>query len=299
MEKKIKFFIFTFLLLVILPVVLFAQSFNELVSEFAEAHKSKNYSDQVRTLTTILEKYPDKTPELFYKGRGDAYYWLKDYTKSIEDYSIAITIKPDYALAISFRGNAYLNINEYTKAIKDYTTAIVLDPSFEKVYNNRGLAYFKIGEFNKAIEDFTDAIKIKTDFIESYINRGNAYSQSDDFNKAIADFTKAISINSKYSLAYFFRGTTFYYLEDYYKAADDFKSAINIDPEYKIYLSLALTQYALGDMEEAKKYMNEVIKTEPRLTNGMEVLEKLGIEGGSFLDVQKLELEKLFELIKK
>src|SRR5262249_21929950 len=61
-----------------------------------------------------------------------------DYDRAIADYSEAIRLNPQYALAFDNRGNAYWNKADYDRALSDYNEAIRLDPKYASAYYNRG-----------------------------------------------------------------------------------------------------------------------------------------------------------------
>ena len=53
-------------------------------------------------------------------------------------------------------------ISRYDKAISDYTEAIRLNPNDALAYNNRGAAYRRRGNLAKAKADFLMANRLKT-----------------------------------------------------------------------------------------------------------------------------------------
>jgi tetratricopeptide (TPR) repeat protein len=66
------------------------------------------------------------------------FYQTKDYDKAISDFTEAIKLDPNYAIAYFDRGMVYDETKDYDKAISDYTQAIRLDPFNFDAYNNRG-----------------------------------------------------------------------------------------------------------------------------------------------------------------
>src|SRR6516162_1004389 len=68
-------------------------------------------------------------------------------------------------------GVASLGKPDYTKAIGDFTEAIRLDPNFALAYYNRGLAYANKGNYDKAISDYTEAIRLDPNYTQAYTNR--------------------------------------------------------------------------------------------------------------------------------
>jgi len=63
-----------------------------------------------------------------YLHRGDAYFEKEEYDKAGADYTRAIELEPNLAVAYYNRGVAYLRKDKYDEAIADLTKAIELDP---------------------------------------------------------------------------------------------------------------------------------------------------------------------------
>ena len=79
---------------------------------------------------------------------------------AIEDFSAAIALRPDAAMAYGNRGEAYRLQRDYDKAMADEETAIRLDPTLSQGYLNRGAIYAARGDYKRAIEDQTAAIAL-------------------------------------------------------------------------------------------------------------------------------------------
>ena len=118
----------------------------------------------------------------------------EEYEKSIEHYTKAIELKPDYANAYSNRGNVYSARNDYDRAISDFNTAIQLKPNFAEFYSNRGIAYQKKGDNDRAIADHNKAIALRPNLAGAYVNRGVCYKSKGEHNQAIEDYNKAIQL---------------------------------------------------------------------------------------------------------
>lgn len=65
---------------------------------------------------------------------------------AVEEFSKAIGLNPNYAIAYYNRAIAYENIKKCTKAIEDYTRVIQLNPEYKNAYLNRADVYSVIGE---------------------------------------------------------------------------------------------------------------------------------------------------------
>jgi Tfp pilus assembly protein PilF len=105
---------------------------------------------------------------------GNAHYKKMAYDEAIEDYTVAIKLKPDESTYLNSRGNAYYS---------------------------RGVKYSDKKDYDLAITDYTTAIKLKPDNSVYLYNRGNAYYNKEDYDLAIADFEAALRINPDYANA--------------------------------------------------------------------------------------------------
>jgi tetratricopeptide (TPR) repeat protein len=134
---------------------------------------------------------------LIYNNRGNAYAGLGNYRQAIEDYSMAIEIRPGYADAYNNRGNAYNVLGNYRQAIEDLNRAIEIKPILSEAYNNRGGAYIGLGNHRQAIEDCGRAIEIKPGYAEAYINRSIAYARLGNNNLAVNDLKTAAKLGDE------------------------------------------------------------------------------------------------------
>jgi hypothetical protein len=75
---------------------------------------------------------------------------------------------------------------DYDKAISDFTEAIRLDPNLALAYLDRGYAYSHYGNPDKAISDYNDAIRLDPHLALAYFNRGTAYQNQGNLDKAIS-----------------------------------------------------------------------------------------------------------------
>jgi len=58
------------------------------------------------------------------------------------------------------KGVAYCDQGEFDEAIQEFTEAIELDLEYAVAYNNRGFVYMELGEKDKAISDFEKCIEL-------------------------------------------------------------------------------------------------------------------------------------------
>jgi tetratricopeptide (TPR) repeat protein len=167
--------------------------------------------------TNIIKSFGTKTSvgidELLYPGGLRGY--LESLTSSDADKYISL-------------GNECLNKEDYKGAIDNWTQAIKINPNYAIAYFNRGIAHSKLGNNQSAINDYTQAININRNDAEAYNNRGIVRFELGDKQDAIDDWTQAININPNNDLAYNNRGAARYELGNKQGAIDDYQKAADI-----------------------------------------------------------------------
>ena len=182
-----------------------------------------------------------------YHLHGNAKYELGLYHAAIADYTAAIGLKPDYAIAYFNRGVAKADLKQYAAAISDYDMAIRLKPGSADAYHNRGIAKDALGQHFPAISDYDMAIRLKPDYALAYYNRGNAKYYLKQYAAAISDYDMAIRLKPDYAFAYYRRGLAKYILKQYFLAISDYDMAIRLKPDYAFaYLWRGLAKDVLG-----------------------------------------------------
>jgi tetratricopeptide (TPR) repeat protein len=161
-----------------------------------------------------------------YYNNGISKYIAKDYSGSIKDFDIAISIKPKESNYYYYRGLAKKMLKNNLSAIVDFDTAIELSPNSYSFYFNRGLSNLEINKFNESIIDFNVVIQNDTNIKDAYYCRGVARVHLKDYKKAIKDFDSAILLNLKDSYSYYLRGLSKLYLDDKVGACLDFSKAL-------------------------------------------------------------------------
>jgi len=167
-----------------------------------------------------------------------------DYDGAIADYTEAIRLNPNYAMAYNNRGFAYFHKGDYDRAIVDFTQAIRIDPNYAMAYNNRGFAYNRKGDYDRAIANYTQALRIDPNYALAYRNRGISYHNKGDYDLAIADANTSLRIRPNDAYTLHTRGYAYLGKRDYDRAIADFEAALRIDP------NLA---EAKRDIEEARR----------------------------------------------
>ena len=78
---------------------------------------------------------------------------LGDIQGAINDYNIAISLKPDNSSNYHIRGILKRKLGNTQGAISDYNTAISLQPDFAGAYSSRGLTKYSLGDSKNGLTD--------------------------------------------------------------------------------------------------------------------------------------------------
>ena len=105
------------------------------------------------------------------------------------------------ATAYYKRGNAHRNKRQTDRALEDYGVAIRLKPDYVAAFHNRALVYEELDDYPRAIADFDQAISIWPEFVFGIVHRGNAYEAMGKSERAFLDFDRVIGLQPTYAEA--------------------------------------------------------------------------------------------------
>ena len=103
--------------------------------------------------------------------RGMDVFVENNFSESVEEFTKAIDIDPDFALTYASRGAALMKMHRIEESIADFDHAIELDSDYPKTYYLRGLARVEVEDYEGALEDFGNAIDLDPDYGPAYYSR--------------------------------------------------------------------------------------------------------------------------------
>ena len=222
----------------------------------------EQYEEAIADFTQAIRLNPNDA--LAYNNRGLTCAELNDLTGAIADFTQAIRLNPNDALAYNNQGITRAELNDLTGAIADFSEAIRLNPDDAAAYINRGVARQAANDLAGTIEDFTQAISLKPDEALTYLRRGNARQAANDLAGAIADYDVAISLKPDDAFAYCCRGSARKAANDLEGAIADYDKVIELDPEYaSAYYNRGSVRQAANDLEGAIADYDKAIELDP------------------------------------
>jgi len=107
------------------------------------------------------------------------------------------SLRRDEAAGYFRRGNAYFKLQNYERSIQDYTRAIDVFPEYIEAYYNRAIAYKFTENYPKAIEDYSRIIEYAPNFVAAYAGRATLYTALNDHVSTLEDMKMAARLGLK------------------------------------------------------------------------------------------------------
>jgi predicted O-linked N-acetylglucosamine transferase (SPINDLY family) len=92
-------------------------------------------------------------------------------------------------------GIAYFELREFSKSIESYQLAINFRPNYSDAYRNLGAVYSELNNHKAASDSFLEAISIDPQFAEAYFLLGKAQQELKFLDEAIKNYSKALELN--------------------------------------------------------------------------------------------------------
>ena len=125
-----------------------------------------------------------------------------DWKDSRSLFKATLNVSPESPSGHNGMGAVYFHDGDIDRAIAEFTRAIELKSNYAMAYCNRGVAYYNKRDLARAISDFSAAIKLKDDYAEAYHSRALAYFSSQEYLKSWEDVRKleelGYQVNSRF-----------------------------------------------------------------------------------------------------
>lgn len=193
------------------------------------AYRNQGLLDEALTcFSNYIIENPTDTSAYSYIIRGKMQYELGDFDGAVEDYDMALKLKPLEEKYYYYRFIALYEAKQYHKALESVSELIKITPGFYGYYFYKGNVYQDLGHYDSAIYMYNVAIIKNYQNADSYFYRAESYKAKREFKKALEDYNTAIVL--KDSDGYFFsaRGNCKYEMGDKEGACEDWDNAGNL-----------------------------------------------------------------------
>ena len=266
----------------------FAMAYYKLASYAESEHdwkkmiaKAVDYSDKV----SQKEKHYIKALEAEVSG---------NYTETIKELKKLVERYPEEKDALYFLGNYYYNELEYEQALSYYNKIIKIDPLYKLVYNKLAYVYDEIGDFEKSIWAINKYISIAPDEANPYDTRADLYARNGKLDQAIESYKKALEKKPDFMPSHAKLGWMYLFRREYAKAESRYKKLSSSSNKFNRSagrLYLALIPLYQGKFNQALEVLDDGIAADR-----MEQLEGAGKAGKHEMKAAIYEQTKNFEM---
>jgi tetratricopeptide (TPR) repeat protein len=214
----------------------------------------------------------------------------EDYDSQINNVTQELKAKPTSPDLLIKRGDLYFQIHEFDKSIADYTAAIKLDDHADMAYFGRGLSLGRNGEIQKGIKDLSVYIERHPNDSRAYTKRGIRNLWIGDDKNAEKDLSMAIKLNPRNAEAHDDLGVVLARRGQYKEARKHFIACVSNDRTYfKGWHNLAMVRYILGEDKKALDAVNNSLTLVPNQRSPMLLKAKILEDLGRFKEAAKVK----------
>ena len=225
-------------------------------------HSQGQLRQTLQQIEALVQQFPMSV--VLYNIQGAVLQELGQLDLSIEAYSKALAIKPNYTAAYYNMGNALKEQGRLEEAIEAYNKALAIKPDHSDASYNMAYTFQEQGKLEEAIATYKKVLAIKPDYVDAYNNMGNALKEQGKLEEAIAAYNKALAIKPDYVDAYNNMGVA---LKEKWKlgeAIEAYKKALAIKPDYAdVYNNMGNALQEQGSLEEAIEAYNKALAIQP------------------------------------
>ena len=168
---------------------------------FITWEQTEEYDEATTFFSAFIDRHSDSA--LGFDLRAASHWYAGRLQEALADYTRAIELKPNYALALSGRGQVLMECGEFGQALKDLDAAlesldgVEADANWKTqleafIRNGRAATFAGLGEFARALEEFEKSISLWPENAWVYFNRAEAYRHQGDQTNAIENYRLAL-----------------------------------------------------------------------------------------------------------
>ena len=242
---------------------------------------------------------PEAKQAAIYTEKGDSAFEQGSYAEAIENYTIAIKLKPDMADAYFGRGRAYYYDSRAIRASDDFSTAIELGREDADVYYYRGWARIAENGFELAANDFTQALTLDPGMAQAYYARAwTEVNMAQWSQSSILYLYQKFEADSGLPIAYMGEGWKWIRQEQWeLAAAPDLMEAVELEPDMAaVYINIGFAHFKQAEWTRAIANFDAALARDPTLNRGPFPRES-AVEQRSRWDIVIEDYDKVVQIL--
>lgn len=249
-------------------------------------NKMQDYKASVKYLERALKQ--NDTDEQTYSNLGLAYKELKQMASAQKMFEKSLSINSKQPLVLNNLGNVLAGLNEHEKAVYCFDCALRIDGQYIDCLHNMFISLKALNQLDKAMHAVDYVLKLMPNDSRAHNNKGEVFKQKIQYQLAQACFEKAIDIDesiiAKINLA-----SVLKLIGNEQQAKSLLIEVLSQEPENsEANNHLGVLYEQLGDFELAAKYFRLAIEHEPSLASAYYQLSKLKNQGLNNEEINKI-----------
>jgi tetratricopeptide (TPR) repeat protein/tRNA A-37 threonylcarbamoyl transferase component Bud32 len=161
---------------------------------------------------------------------GNALFWQGRHKEAEEAFRAAIRLQPDDAEVRRCLGRALNYQGRHKEAEEAFRAAIRLQPDSAWAHNGLGYALWSQGKHKEAETEYRAAIRLQPDNAVIHNNLGWSLNGQDRYKEAEEAFREALRLNPDTARAHHGLGISFNNQSRYEEALKEFRAAVRLEP---------------------------------------------------------------------
>ena len=155
-----------------------------------------------------------------------------DSAKAIVELKQAVSLYPDFGLALNELGVQYLKRGQVDNAAKSLQSAVRLLPDAFAPHLNYGIALLNQNRFAEAEIEFRDALKKNDAATTAHMYLGIALCKMNNYQEAETELQRAVTLGGeRVAQAHYYLGGLYWKLGDYQRAANELEKYLAVEPK--------------------------------------------------------------------
>ena len=180
-------------------------------------------------VNAALAAVPEKARKLYERGVAEAR--ADDTAKAAASLKEAVTLYPNFPLALNELGVQYLKLREIGKAVEVLREACKLNPQSGAARLNLGIALLEVKHEKEAEEQLRESLKQNNNVPSAHMYLGIALLRLNKFDEAQKELEVATAVNASHlSMANYYLGGIYWRKQDYVRAAEQLEKYLQFSP---------------------------------------------------------------------
>lgn len=180
-------------------------------------------------LNAVLAAVPEKARKLYERGVEQSR--SEEPAKAAESLKEAVSLYPNFPLALNELGVQYLKLRQVNKAVEVLKEACKLDPDAHPARLNLGIALLETKQFSEAEGHLREAVKGNPSAPTAHMYLGIALLRLNKYDEAEKELLVAAAANaSQLSMANYYLGGLYWRKQDYPHAVEQLEKYLALTP---------------------------------------------------------------------